>query len=360
MYKNKKAAIRKGPGNKAGSRATVLQGNLIWLISFEQEPNTSLMKYLFYSLTAIILIASASCQKETDTPGPGTIDSLKAVLPKQIFYTDLTLSPANGTDVASIKYDTANGKIELYIDDTTNSNPYDQLATSYIYNKSGYLVSHKIFDAGVVEESYSIERSADNKVINIAHLDNFINIKDTTFFNYQIVSGGTKITTIEHFYYPASPVFIDTTFYTYNTDFKLTQILKSGGAITTYEYNTNNSIKKLLFLSPDISNETNFFYTSGLADGKEDVLLRTILGKDFYIQNIKNLYYFTSFADNEYITVSATDPYHPTRMQDIGNNNGFISTEERTWSYELNAQQLLSKVTGSLDGVQDAVIRFKY
>lgn len=318
------------------------------------------MKYSLYFLAAIILIASASCKKETDTPGPGTIDSLKAVLPKQVFYTDLTLPPANGTDVASIKYDTANRQIELYIDDTTNANPYDQLATSYIYNNSGYLVSNKIFNAGVVEESYSIERSADNKIINIAHLDNFINTKDTTFFDYQTVGGGTKITTIEHFYYPGSPVFIDTASYTYSVDFKLTQIQKSGGGVTTYEYNTNSSIKKLLFLSPGISNETNFFYTSGLADGKEDILLRTLMGKDFYIQNIKNLYSFTSFADNEYITVSATDSYHPTRMQDIANNNGFVSTEERTWSYELNAQQLLSKVNASFDGMQDAVIRFKY
>jgi hypothetical protein len=318
------------------------------------------MKYSFYFLAAIILFVSASCQKETDTPPPGTIDSLKTALPKQIFVTDLLLPPATGTDVASIKYDTANRKIELYIDDTTNTNPYDQLATSYIYNNSGYLVSHKILDAGVIEESYSIERSADNKIINIAHLDNFLNIKDTTFFNYQTVSNGTKITTIEHFYYPASPVFIDTALYTYNTDFKLTQVLTSGGGVTNYEYNTNNSIKKLLFLSPDASNETNFFYTSGLADGKEDVLVRTLLGKDYYIQNLRDFYYFVSFADNEYITVSATDPYHPTRMQDITNNNGSVSTEERTWSYELNAQQLLSKVTGCLNGVQDAVIRFKY
>jgi hypothetical protein len=318
------------------------------------------MKYSFYFLTAIILIASASCQKETDTPGPTTIDSLKAILPKQIIFTDLTLPPGTGTDVASIKYDTTNRKIEVYIDDTTNANPYDQLAISYTYNNSGYLVSHKIFDAGVVEESYSIERSADNKITNIAHLDNFINIKDTIFFNYLTISGGTKITTIEHSYYPGSPVFIDTALYSYNTDFKLTQILKSGGAITSYEYNTNNSIKKLLFLSPGISNETNFFYMSGLTDGKEDVLVRTLLGKDNYIQNLKDFYYFSSFADNEYITVSATDPYHPTRMQDITNNNGSLSTEERTWSYELNAQKLLSKVNASFDGVQDAVIRFKY
>jgi hypothetical protein len=58
--------------------------------------------------------------------------------------------------------------------------------------------------------------------------------------------------------------------------------------------------------------------------------------------------------------VLAFDPYHVTRMQDITNNNGQINTEERVWVYELNSKQLLSKLSASLDGQQDAIILFKY
>jgi hypothetical protein len=320
------------------------------------------MKYSFYFLTALVCMASISCQKGVDSPSPGSIDSLKAVLPKQIIYTDLTAPPAIATIAVAIKYDTNNRKIDLYIDDTANTNPYDLLEASYAYNSSGYLVSHKIFDelTGIPEEIYTINRSGDNKIVWMVYENKVSNHLDTTFFNYQPVSGGTKITTVLHSYYQASLFSIDTTLYTYSGDFKISQILASGGGRTTYEYNANNSLKKLTFLSPDESNETNMFYTSGITDDKEDFLLRALLGKDYYLQNIKEFYYFITYLDNEYILVSATDPYHPTRMQSVTKNNGLLFTDERTWSYELNAQKLVSKINSSFNAQQDIVLRFKY
>jgi hypothetical protein len=284
---------------------------------------------------------------------------LKAVLPKQIIYTDLTFPPGTGTDVFSIKYDTANGKIDVYLDDTTNANPYDLLEISYTYNSSGYLIGYKKFNSGQLSEESFIERSADNKITRIAFEEkNYA--KDTILFSYQIAGGQTKINTIEKYYYGANPPYINNYSYTYDAGNKPTQYQVTGGGLTTIQYNTNNSIKKLMFAEVDYSNETNFFYTSGIADGKADVLVRTFLGKDYYMPFIDDYYYLSIFYDNEYIGVSATDPYHPTRSQSITNNSGSVLTEERTFSYELNAQQLLTRVTGSLNGVQDAVIRFKY
>jgi hypothetical protein len=317
------------------------------------------MKYSFYFLAAIILIASTSCQKETDTPGPGTIDSLKAILPKQIIYTDLTFPPGTGTDIFSIKYDTANGKIDVYLDDTTNANPYDLLEISYTYNSSGYLVSYKKFNSGQLSEESFIERSADNKITRIAYEEKNYS-KDTILFSYQIAGGQTKINTIEKFYYQANPPSINNYSYTYDAGNKLTHSQVSGGGLTTVQYNANSSIKKTIYADVNYSNETNLFYTSGISDGKEDAIVKTFLGKDYYMPFIGQYYYLSIFYDNEYISVSATDPYHPTRIQSITNNSGSVSTEERSLSYELNAQQLLSRVTGSLNGVQDAVIRFKY
>jgi hypothetical protein len=91
----------------------------------------------------------------------------------------------------------------------------------------------------------------------------------------------------------------------------------SGYENLTYEYNANSSIKKITTVSDNFSNETNFFYTSGIPMAKKDIVCRVFLGKDYYVQNIKDLYVFASFSDAPYQTFSATDPYHPTRMQDI-------------------------------------------
>jgi len=307
-------------------------------------------------IVVLLSIIISSCQKEIDLNiTPKTIDSLNAVLPKQVILTDNTVTPS--TIIYSIKYDTTNYRIDLYLDDTTNSNPYDVLAVSYQYNTSGYLLSYKIFDLGNI--SYTINRNGDNKVAWIAHEDNDIDLKDTTFFTYQTINTGTKITTVVKSYYPAWPVSIDTLLYSYSTDLKLMQV-QGYGAISTYEYNINNSIKKITTTGDNFSNETNFFYTSGIPDEKEDVVCKVFLGKDYYLQNIRDLYALASFRDAGYKIVSATDPYYPTRMQDITNDYGQIETEERSWQYELNNKKLRHKIFGSFDGQQETTAEFKY
>ncbi len=68
-------------------------------------------------------------EKNTAPLPPETVDSIKAVLPKQVIWTDPYLFDT--TIVLSIKYDTVNYQIQLFFDDTTNANPYDQLAATY-------------------------------------------------------------------------------------------------------------------------------------------------------------------------------------------------------------------------------------
>lgn len=82
---------------------------------------------------------TTSCNKG-DVPTPQTIDSIKSILPKQIIIDYPSQFGVLEDKVISLKYDTANYKIELYDDDTTNTNPYDKLLATYSFNKDGYLI----------------------------------------------------------------------------------------------------------------------------------------------------------------------------------------------------------------------------
>lgn len=316
------------------------------------------MKSYSYVFAVILSIAFVSCQKEDAQLAPIPGADIKISLPKQFISIDSTNSPAI-TLIGSIKYDTANRRIECYADDTTNSNPYDELVGTYNYNNSGYLISHETFYQGNVMEKSTINRDADNKINWIAHEQKAFKKVDTSYFTYEAFFGGTRITTIVNTHYPMLPVFVDTYIYTYDLEKKLTEVLHNSGTVT-YEYNVNKSLKRISGDFGGLKNETKFFYTSGIPAGKEDIVLKTFLGKDCWIQNIKDLYFLSSFHEDRYFIVSSTDAYYPTRMQDITNNNGVITTEERTTMYELNDRKLLYKVRRSLDGQHETTLMFKY
>jgi hypothetical protein len=44
----------------------------------------------------------------------------------------------------------------------------------------------------------------------------------------------------------------------------------------------------------------------------------------------------------------------------LSNDNGQITTEERTWAYELNTKQLPYKIAGGFNGQQETTATFKY
>lgn len=317
------------------------------------------MKSYAYAFVALLCLALSSCEKDTDPQIiPLPVDTLKSVFPKQLVITDYTFTPSTIL-VGSIKYDTLNGRIDYYSDDTTNTNPYDQLAGTYLYNSSGYLISHNKYDQGHVIETSTINRDADNRINWIAHEEKETEKKDTSFLSYETFSGGTKITTIVNTYYNTQAVSADTVLHTYDTGNKLLQVLYAGGSIT-YEYNANNSIRRVLNEPTDFTSETNFFYASGIADKKEDIVLGMFLGKDAWIQNVRSLYFLSPFRDERLLIVSATDAFRPTRIQKITNRKGVITTKELTIAYELNDRKLPYKVTGSIDGQHETTLIFKY
>jgi len=318
------------------------------------------MKYqsnhLLMILTATIVIAS--CQKTNDNPTSSQIDSIASALPKQIIdaYTfdslNLGTSTVTHTYVVSIKYDTINHRIDLYEDDTTNSNPYDALLATYKYNNDGFLTS---FTQSSIDYSRfgtpftaTINRNADNTISSIVDVPISGGWVDSTIYTYQALNGDKSISTVLRSY---ENQLLDDTYkvtYSYNADNSLTKASNEDQGTYTYSYNSNNSLQSFSLQGTDITANANYSYSSGLPDQKADVFLRTLLGKDSYIFDIRAFdpYLLSVDADFEYIGNSITDPFHVS--------NATISSYTPTtpdpfstsaaWTYQVNAQNDVTKV----------------
>ena len=149
------------------------------------------------------------------------------------------------------------------------------------------------------------------------------------FYNYQSVNGSTTISTILRSY--ESQVLLDTaavTYY-YSADNSLTRADNDQGTYT-YTYKANNSLQAFSLQGTDLSINGTYSYTSGLTDGKTDVFLQTLLGKDYYLLDLKQLdpYFLSIDADFENIGNSITDPYHVTGGTEQGTlgNTPFTSS----------------------------------
>lgn len=318
------------------------------------------MPKLFILILTIFIsaVSITSCNKG-DEPKPNQIDSIKSVLPKQIIWNEGVTTAT----VFSLKYDTANYKIELYEDDTTNLNPYDKLAISYAYNKEGYLINFDtnipefwggIFDNG----SVTIKRDADNKIVYIAYNDREYNEKDTSFYNYETVSGGTNISSLGG----SNGYFEGSTVYNYDNAYKLLGYSNDmGQSSATFSYNANNSVKQIVSKGME-NNQADFSYSSGIPDDKADVFYEILLGKDYYLWDLGDLYPFSFYLDPDYdnYLISATNQYHLTNMKDTHQPDGGSGIEEATLNYELNGDKLLSHVIFKVDGELEGDIKLKY
>ncbi|MCF1714044.1 hypothetical protein L0U88_05305 [Flavihumibacter sp. RY-1] len=89
-----------------------------------------------------------------------------------------------------MQYDTANRRINVYYDDTTNTPPYDVLKTSYQFNTAGYLVKFTNNYGGDLEE-IEIVRDANNRIKYITNFDLFMLETDTSFYSYE--TRGTQL-----------------------------------------------------------------------------------------------------------------------------------------------------------------------
>jgi hypothetical protein len=333
------------------------------------------MKTRFYFLFILLLctITIISCKKGDNTPTPAQVDSLKSALPSQIITAYTYDSSGQGsttikvtkTYAVSIKYDTIHYRIDLYLDDTTNTNPYDVLAATYMYNTGGYLTSYKQtndnfgsgYDLGF---DATINRGSDNTISNIVKVWKGGDDIDSIFYTYQAASGGTVISTLERSYQSQDLVGTYAITYNYSADKRLTKADLDLG-IFTYTYNANNSLQGFSVEGSGTTLNTTYTYTSGLPVGKADVFLQTLLGKDYYLLDLKELdpFVVTVNSDFEYIGNSITDPYHVTGGNQQGTFNGDPYPASATWTYELNDNDNISKE--NFTGEEDSyAFRFKY
>lgn len=303
-------------------------------------------------LVSFILTTNTSCNKG-DEPKPQIVDSVKSILPKQIVF----LPEDSDSTVVSFKYDTLNHKVELYQDDPSTPDLYDKLIITSTFNNDGYLINYIIntdvfyytsFDNATV----TINRASDNKINYIAYNDLDNDRKDTSYYTYKPVSGGTEITTAGYYSYFEN----DTTNYNYDNDNKLLsyQILGNVFETAQFSYNPNNSVSKIVKTGGDFDNVSDFSYTSGIPDDKEDMLGRILFGKDYYLWDLKELSPFTTYLDADYddYPISLTDPYHLTRMLDTHRPDAApTGVEGLSIAYELNENKLLSKVTITTEAV---------
>ena len=297
-----------------------------------------------------------SCQKNVEPVSP---DSIKSVLPKQIIWQNYY--GVSEIKVISLQYDTLNRKINLYFDDTTNTNPYDYLAISYTYNKNGYLIRATGFDGDgpdFADAIFDINRNSDDKINYIAKDEAYVG-KDTTFYSYQ-TSNGNNIRTI--FYNRDDPFFNDTTVYLFDNDFDLISIDHSKSEFFSFEYNADKSLKTIA--ANKISSHGNeFFYQAGNTDKKEDLFLKLLIGRDYYLPDLKKLFPFQFAGGNMYsygsvFGIYATNPYHIVRATNKVPDFGI--DDVATLSYEYNERQLLSKVTYNSTSESEQMAIFKY
>lgn len=304
---------------------------------------TMLRIYLSLFVSVFALTFFASCQKDVK-PTDEEIDDIVKQLPQQIFYAE---PDDDFFEAWSLQYDTLNRKINVYLDDTTNSNPYDALKHSYEYNTSGYLVKYSRYDEDDPTPLISvIERDASNRIKYITNHDMFIGENDSSFYKYEAV--GDNLTTIVSRKSRSGGRFNDT--YTYKG--QLLQSFRPDDMDFQYDYIYNQ--QKLTSMGYGGDGEKysfSFTYGSGQPDRKADHLLELVLGKDHYLQDIRDFYFFFLFKDRKYITVSASDPHHPTVLVDQyeTDNGGVEWSDTRTYSYQFNEQQLPVLITGQFE-----------
>ncbi|MEO7121225.1 MAG: hypothetical protein ABIY62_09010 [Ginsengibacter sp.] len=333
------------------------------------------MKNFFYLIIFIMLcmVTFTSCHKDpAQNPTPRQVDSLNAALPKEIISSysyDSSGVTIPGSYMVAIKYDTVNSAIQLSVDDTTTIGSY-ALGQTYNYNSSGYLISVKEAgnpgDIDPSDQSYNvvINRDANNKIIYVSETSIDGSVYDSIYYNYQAVSGGMNITTFDHYRRNITNLGIDTMEYKYNSNNRLIELADvSFQTFTNYILNTNNTVKSYTTVGYGDTTFANYSYASGLPDGKADVFVQALLGKDYYMPDIFDqdpfVYSYNAISGYDDFNISFTDPYHVSSATLL--NNGYSANPETaTWSYQLNAQNNVTQVNYSNNFSNKETVKIKY
>lgn len=312
-------------------------------------------KFLMISCIFFALVIS-SCQKDVESTEEEMEETINR-LPKQIIYTE---SVDNYSEVWSIKYDTLNRKINVYYEDTTNTVLYDKIKESYQYNNNGYLVKYESFWDDGESEQTDIVRNANNQINYIIYSQDFNASADTFFYTYQKFGDDLNIKVVRG-EEPQPGVIEDRErTYTYNADLQLTSIFHHNSEESTEFSYSQGKFVRAFYEDDDSFHEELVSYTTGSQPFKQDSLLQLVLGKDYYIQGIRDMYFFQIFSSDGFFMLSGSDPNMPSRLESRGNNSFDEEYNEvRNYAFELNQQGLPVKITASYED-ETAIIQVRY
>jgi len=262
------------------------------------------LRILFVSFLFPVFIA---CQKQISSFEEEEIDQPEEViqqLPKQFVLKHITDSYI---EVWSMQYDTTNRRINVYYDDTTNANPYDLLKASYQFNADGYLI--KLIDNdGSDEETSIISRDANNRIKYITNHDEYFENPDTSFYSYENIGDSVRVS-IERFAYLDQDVERRFYAYTYKNNSLQNLRLNSSDFLYTYQYQQNKLTNMEWVRNGDFIRMAMTYQTPAPEESR-DLFQELILGKDHYLQDIRDMYFFFLFKDSNFLTLSASDPHH--------------------------------------------------
>lgn len=280
------------------------------------------MKQLFVIPAVLIVVLSlnSGCQKEIspDILKDSTITNLVPVLRQIKVQHPSTTDPLNY--VFSLQYDTTNRKINVYLDDTTTTNPFDQLVVNYEFNSAGYLINSNAADAnGVMQSDFSIKRDAANHIQQIiefnAEDNNNILYNDTVFYSYASPGNGTIVQDSVRFQGQSG---YSTEIVTYNTQNKPISAGYSFNGIPygqeIYNYNAQGFLINIL----TDTDTTDFTYDNTTIAANWQNLPMMFLGKDYYLLQREPLTYRLGYNFLTFIIESAFETtYNPLLTQPL-------------------------------------------
>jgi hypothetical protein len=331
------------------------------------------MKYLFSGTLLIVITFVTGCQKEISSipTGPATNDTAEMSVLKQI---RVSTSPSVDFDYTfSLQYDTANRSIKVFLDDTSNTSPYDLLACTYQFNTDGYLVSSSALDEnGVLKEDFNIIRTANNQIEKIIDFDveeiNNTLYNDTIFYSYSLNSNGMVVKDSVCFYpfngqFASRSISFNTqnkpVFYQYSFDYDTLMSKK-------INYSTEGTLQNIQS-SVDTTNIS--FDPEGNGSGWEK-MSTLFLGKDYYLLAFEPLtsrlsYNFLSFVvEGKFETVY--NPLLTMPLSDISTkgftlkNPGLYQQQNISFQNTYTPEKRLASVSLNVPTSPSFYYHFKY
>lgn len=322
-------------------------------VQFRRSPK--LIFFSFFLCGFGVLTALSSCQKAVgvaDLEPPS--EQGTRTLPVQI---GIHYLPGDYTETISLQYDTIHHAIRLFIDDTTTATPYDQLRQTYEYNPQGYLIRYTQYSADNIIEATDIIRSSDPTSFMIIKDYGAADFRDSAIWRISTSTTGYQVKKMQVSGSGQDPDL--GIVYHYTTQWQLDSIQYLGyyasdhfqydeGRLTGY---TGGFYDGMVTMQLD--------YQSALPAAGKDDLLQLLLGRDYYLEPIRELYFLNLFLDPGRFALSGTDPNYPAALSYTHLNPGESHTSNQIYDFERNTDGQLTRILVDDDGNR-AEITFKY